>query len=333
MFKFLKKPFQILIIVISVVLFVEFSLRGLGYTSSSPHIMYDETCFWRMAPNQKIFFRNEREEKVEVTINSKSARGEEFLLEKPKNEKRIICLGDSFTYGFGVDDSQTYPVYLEQIANENGNNIQVINFGCNGYTILHETKFLKNYGLQYKPDYVLIGATIHTDFSDIEELDFNIGYMPVPRYNFIKTVIRKTAIGNILLKQWNAEKIKALVEHRKKDEKNSKSKKEYPFSIYTRELDKLVKVANENIFELVYIIMPHEMKNLDEIKIGPSYRKEGMMTAREYYDYLEARYKGKLTVIELISSVDSPDMFLLDWHLNEKGNKKAAEVIYERLEF
>lgn len=47
---------------------------------------------------------------------------------------RIICLGDSLTYGYGVKRAKSYPIQLRNILYEEGIEANVINQGVNGLT-------------------------------------------------------------------------------------------------------------------------------------------------------------------------------------------------------
>lgn len=73
----------------------------------------------------------------EITIDSLGYRGTEALARaKPVGAVRIVLLGDSFTYGDFVDDSQTLPALLEQrLRTRCGNDIEVINAGVGGSSI------------------------------------------------------------------------------------------------------------------------------------------------------------------------------------------------------
>lgn len=68
--------------------------------------------------------------------NSLGYRGEEITLEKPDGVFRIVTLGASTTYGFGLNNNQTYPFLLERTLHENYGytHVQVINGGVPGYT-------------------------------------------------------------------------------------------------------------------------------------------------------------------------------------------------------
>ena len=67
----------------------------------------------------------QRKRRFSVNTNTTGLRGKEFVV--PASDYRIIAVGDSVTFGWGVDDDQTYPVLLEK---ELG--IEVINAGIPG---------------------------------------------------------------------------------------------------------------------------------------------------------------------------------------------------------
>ncbi len=333
----------ILVISILTIIAVEFTLRLLGYAYSSPHIMYDKYCYWRMAPNQRMQMIDDYGNPITFTINSLGARNKGFSVKKPLGERRILCVGDSYTYGWGVNDTQTYPAHLQNLIEEYSLNIKVINFGCNGHTILHETDFIKKYGLSFQPDYIIVETTLHTDFSDIDELEYNLGYMPAPGYNLIKYFIRKTAIGNIMLKYWSSQKVKDIIAQRNEPhaqakvvspEQNSqeiRGNTKTPLDTYIAKLDELVALADERNLRIIYVIMPFRRQKLDEYEIEAKYIGNKFMSAGQFYEFIKNRYRNKITVIELFSYFNSQDLFLSDWHLNSQGNKLAAEIIYDEI--
>jgi hypothetical protein len=92
-----------------------------------------------------------------VTINSRGLRDVEIPYIKPDNEKRILLLGDSVTFGWGVSQGQAFSDQMEPLLYEQtGNRWQVINAGINGYNTDQEATFLRIEGMRYVPDYVLL---------------------------------------------------------------------------------------------------------------------------------------------------------------------------------
>lgn len=94
------------------------------------------------------------EGRVDYRINGLGHRGAGISIEKPPGVRRILCLGDSFTFGEGVREEDTWPRRLERLA---GPRTQVINAGVQGYDLYHEALYLDRYGQFLQPDVVVIG--------------------------------------------------------------------------------------------------------------------------------------------------------------------------------
>lgn len=74
------------------------------------------------------------------------------------NTFRILVLGDSQTWGFGVKDNETFSVHLEKLLSAHYGNfdIQVLNGGIPGYGTADQLAFLQSRGAALKPDLVII---------------------------------------------------------------------------------------------------------------------------------------------------------------------------------
>jgi hypothetical protein len=102
----------------------------------------------------------------------------EYSLEKPHNTKRIITLGDSFTYGLFVNTEETWSEYLEDLLNKNipCPNIakyEVINFGMTGYDARYSAVRFKERGMQYNPD-TIIWYIKDDDIEEIRDITYSI---------------------------------------------------------------------------------------------------------------------------------------------------------------
>jgi len=113
--------------------------------------IYDPSKGWILKPNlrdMKAF-----DDKV-LNTNSKGFRGKrDFPYIKNKENLRILILGDSFTFGEGVSDDETYSHYLQ----ESLPNTEVINLGVHGYGHDQMLILLKEEGVKYEPDIVILG--------------------------------------------------------------------------------------------------------------------------------------------------------------------------------
>lgn len=90
--------------------------------------------------------------------NSRGFRSDnEIAYEKQDNEIRIICLGDSHTQGYEVNQNETYSWVTESLLRQKGLNATVINAGVSGFGNAEELVFLENEGIKYQPDFVVLG--------------------------------------------------------------------------------------------------------------------------------------------------------------------------------
>jgi lysophospholipase L1-like esterase len=109
---------------------------------------------------------------AEVSINSIGIRERELTPEKEEGTFRILCLGDSVTFGYGTENDKTYVKVLESILREGHPDcrFETINAGIGGFTTLQELLFLKMVGLGFDPDLVTVGFVLNdvTDMSNVE---------------------------------------------------------------------------------------------------------------------------------------------------------------------
>jgi len=103
---------------------------------------------------------------IRVTTNSLGLRDYE-IPEKTPGTCRFLALGDSFTFGHGVNLEETYCKLLEKYLNRNKNvsrKCEVINAGVSGAGTDYELEYLKHYGLKLRPDHILV-FFFHKDFA------------------------------------------------------------------------------------------------------------------------------------------------------------------------
>jgi lysophospholipase L1-like esterase len=88
-----------------------------------------------------------------VELNSQGFRDPERTLAKPPGTKRVLALGDSVTWGWGVEFGQRFTDLLEQRL---GPGVEVLNLACPGYGTDQQYWTLIDRGLAYDPDLVLV---------------------------------------------------------------------------------------------------------------------------------------------------------------------------------
>lgn len=88
-----------------------------------------------------------------ITINAQGERNKLYPMEKGKGVRRILVLGDSNAFGYGVDEGRRFS---DLLATELPPNYQVINLGVFGYATDQEALLLEQKITAYKPDLVVL---------------------------------------------------------------------------------------------------------------------------------------------------------------------------------
>ena len=103
-----------------------------------------------------------------ATHNAKGLRGPERTYEKADFAKRVVFIGDSQTWGWGVNDYETIPYYFEQFANSipQPEVYEAVNLGASGYGIGQSYLRLITEGLRYQPDYVVLTYYAENDVGE-----------------------------------------------------------------------------------------------------------------------------------------------------------------------
>lgn len=113
----------------------------------------DPKLRWVLRPRQQGFTQDRP-----MHVNGAGLRdAEEIPARKPPGELRVLVLGDSFTFGNGVGDSDTYAEVLEARLRERGLAARVLNAGVQGYDVHQEADWLRERGLALEPDAIVVG--------------------------------------------------------------------------------------------------------------------------------------------------------------------------------
>ena len=159
--RFLFSPYLRSIVLILLVLGIfEFALRMRSYHRALVYERHGNLLFTPI-PNQKYM------EKITLTpssIDSYGLRGGPVpgsALEE--GNPTVLCLGDSVTYGYGVDDDHTYPAELQKDFDRTSpGRYAVLNAGVDAYPIaLEDAKFLYLWQLGIRPKIAIVGYSFN----------------------------------------------------------------------------------------------------------------------------------------------------------------------------
>lgn len=132
-----------------------------GHERTGHRYLYDATLGWRNIPNWKATTHGKP-----LSINSQGLRDSEHGFEKPEGVRRVLVLGDSYTWGYGVGDQEIFCHLLERRFQDRGESVEVINSGVSGWGTDQELLYLRQEGLKYLPDVVVVALFIGNDLDN-----------------------------------------------------------------------------------------------------------------------------------------------------------------------
>lgn len=162
--------------------FAELYAKGIRPRVQSEHPMAfiiqpsaDKRQIYELRPNLDMQFGHRR-----LRTNSRGMRDDrEYETDKPPSTCRIVGLGDSGMFGWGVDQGQDYmSVLRNNLGRRNdGRNYEVLNFAVPGYNTQLEVQSLIGKGLAYHPDIVVVGWC---------DNDFGLPFFLLERENYLR---------------------------------------------------------------------------------------------------------------------------------------------------
>lgn len=109
---------------------------------------------------------------VRVRTNADGWRNPDVSANKA-GRLRIVAVGDSVTFGWGVEERDAYPRRLERMLAADralGRDVEVVNLGNGGYNTAQERAALLRYGFAYEPDLVTL-LYVNNDFHSSDGRD------------------------------------------------------------------------------------------------------------------------------------------------------------------
>jgi lysophospholipase L1-like esterase len=242
-----------------------------------------------------------------ISTNSQGLRDYEYTIRKARNTTRIICLGDSVTFGQGVNLSDSFSKVLERKLNLNSTRrYEVLNFGVFGYGTLNELELLERKALNYSPDIVVL-MMLDNDYQNIGDIQ---------KDNPVLETLRKGLLQNssLHIAQY-LEKELVVLEYMKNEKNYNDTEK---FNLIIAPLDGIISISHQHNISLVVVQYFNNMTYMYSIR---TYLKDkGISVVALYESPIWQYYQYKET------SFPSPD-----GHPTPLGHKVIAEIIYEEL--
>ena len=162
-------------------------LAGLGEKQQT----HQDIANWQLQWNSDFYVFDVKQVDPSFGVNQDGLRDRSHLLTAAAGTQRVVCLGDSVTYGYGVTHEESYPSYLEQELSSTGS-FEVFNIALPGWSTRQQRIAYERIARRYRPDYVILGVCLN----DIAEMQNNLA-SPPPW--FLGTMYRYSSFARSLL--------------------------------------------------------------------------------------------------------------------------------------
>lgn len=270
----------------------------------------DPLLYWRLKPKKNGF----------ASVNSMGTRGKEFLKNKSSGVFRIICMGDSSTFGSYIGANNTYPMILQKLLNSRQNSSQhyeVINAGIPGYGTYQGMLYLQKKIISWQPDLVTVYLGHNQDYAINRYFDFEpLVKWPVVMQinNFLDQNYLYNLIKSLLLKI----KIYLLIKTRKGFSIIYRKSK---YEMAKTHLLNMAKIAREQGFKIIFLNYLVNAKDF-----GQGYLINRMIEAVSY----EAKVP-LVDVTKIFKDNTGKNLFFDNVHPNIFGHRLIAEAIFKTL--
>jgi lysophospholipase L1-like esterase len=298
---------------------------------------YDSLLGWAHEPGQEGIFESPQFRTV-VRINQNGLRDRQHSYERQNDTERILVLGDSFAWGYGVEESERFSQLLEKSLDA-----EVINAGVSGYSTDQELLWYENEGIKYETDLVVLVLT-GNDVGDNERQLVNTIYYkpkfvidegrlvltgyPVPQTSlqgkFVYSLSQRSALAYFLVQRYFD--LRSLYSRQKVNSDHAN-------------LTVSGTNAERNPFE-VTIALIDEMRNIAKSSgakfvIVATDRWWNYPSEENYSDFVTAmKNEGFLVLdVESMPSFDPTEMLIPDdGHWNQSGNVFVAQQLKDFIE-
>lgn len=288
----------------------------------------DSRLYWRLKPNQNCFTKIDRQP---VRINSRGTRGPEFGVPKPADVFRILWLGDSRTFGWGLAEADTYPEQVRRLLQSHFSaapQLEIINAGVNAWSYAQMRLFYEHTAAAWQPDLVVLGeANLWTQFSEQSTPEFAAQFMTRVR---IKNFLRRFALYHYLVEV----KLKAFYDqHRAKfvpvdpahDQLFKDQQQQDPDAVFRRAMQGVCDVAKTNQARVVFLFIP-ELGDLTATNQSRVLRAKETVAATTGALVVDATPALRVTGGGAGLYFDADPI-----HLNARGNAILARTLAEAL--
>lgn len=312
---------------------------------------------YRLAPGYRGRIYNRAEYDNEIRISQKGLRGKE-VGERTEGQKRLLSIGDSFVFGVGVEDIETFTALVPERLEELGVSAEGLNAGIPAFGVPDAVSWLDRHGLDLEPDVVLLAIFQGNDLVDAspdrEEILIVEGLL-VPSqssggvkawlhrhshlYVLLKSLLEQPGLLPLRAKLGLGEpwKVRVLREEFGVYSKSASADLEPAIEATNLALGALVSLGREHEFEVMAVLIPSELQvdperwqaGLDSLGLEPESYDPTVPTGI-FVDLLEENSIATLNLGPVFAqglAAGEELYYRLDRHWTTRGHALAAEAI------
>jgi hypothetical protein len=330
----------------STVLFVE-DISDTKPLAEKLHTKYDAELGWVNLPNVNI--EDMYGPGIHFKTNAQGFRNnDDFEVEAPDDKLRVICSGDSFTLGYGVDNNHTWCQLLASMDHR----LQTVNMGQGGYGVDQAYLWYKRDGTSLEHDIHLF-AFVTSDFKRMRRDTFEgygkplikvqdnalvIDNIPVPRRAYyvpwvtsnreIIDELRSVQLLHRVFFQHNAD----VEEEEASTDAGQEAPPEFVAAKILEDLQRINTSRNSTLI-LVYLPLWGDYQPDEKTDLWREYvRLASERTETLFVDLVDEFRKLPAGEVQaMFISDDDIDFPGAAGHYTVKGNKFVAEVLYDKL--
>ena len=307
----------------------EFALRCFSYHRALQYERQGDLLFTPV-PNQQYV------EKISLTastINDYGLRGGPVPgAATDEGKPTILCLGDSITYGYGVDDDKTYPAWLQRdLDRASGQQYVVLNGGVDAYPIaLEHQKFLYLWNRGLRPQTVLIGYSFNEGGIGLQAANGDGKTKDgIEARVKAKNKLRSIALYTLVVENWARHYYDRIKGHLVPGTNFTQLSQTEAASMYDQFLDAFVSDLRAHNVKPVFVLFAgYDGRTRRYDDQGPFQVEFGSYAERNRIPLFRAR--DALAVGEPRDS-DLHQYFIDHAHLSEQGTEKVAAALAQFL--
>ncbi len=263
-----------------------------------------------------------------ISYNKDGFRDKDYSFRKPDDVFRILIIGDSQTFGHGIDRLEdTYPKKLETRLNAaaGSKKFEVLSFARPGWNSDSHVQYLYKKGLNYQPDLIIL-SLYHNDilppaFFDCDSTDLDL----VDSSHFLSPILTSSSVYRFLKFRIN----RGLEATGRKPDYLQCRKQIYNSRGWDMQrvyLDTIVGTAKLNKIHFMMAVIPVLFKLDDDYPMQFAHDQLAKFCddrGLECVDFFEKAIRGSDAREFIVSEGDR--------HLNEKGAELVANAFFDTL--